>query len=117
MKQSVSEIKPAYSRFNDLISPQARIEAAEQDEKQIIIGGCFQDARNPFLFQPITTTDAAWNYDPNVPGRRAHTASLDLDCPSKQRPNNHDVAFSGRLLEATRQQPSYHFWMSEVRIV
>ena len=68
MEQADSQIKPAYSRFHDLISPQARIEAAEQDEKQIIIGGRFQDARNPLLFQPIATTDAAWNDDPNILG-------------------------------------------------
>lgn len=104
MKQSVSQIEPAYSRFDDFISPQARIDAAQQDEKQIIICGRFQDARNSFLVQPITTTDAAWNYDPDVPSWRAHTAPLDLDCPSKQRPNNHDIAFSGRLLEAAGQE-------------
>ena len=102
MKQSVSQIKPAYSRFNDFISPQARIEATEQDEKQIIIGDRLQDARNSFVVQPITTTDAAWNYDPDVPRPRSHTAPLDLDCPSKQRPNNYDRACRGRFLEATR---------------
>ena len=116
MKQSVSQIKPAYARFNDLISPQPH-QSSQQDEKQIIIGGGFQDACNSFFVQPIATTDAAWNYDPNVPSRRAHTAPLDLDCPSKQRPNNHDIAFSGRFLETTDGKGVVRFWMSEVRIV
>ena len=104
MEQPVFEIKPAYPRFHDFISPQTRIEAAEQDEKQIIIWSCFQHALNSFFPKPITTTDAAWNYDSNIPSWCAQTASLDLDCPPEQRTDNHDVAFSGRFPEATSQQ-------------
>ena len=68
MEQAVSEIKPAHPRFDDLISPETRVEAAEQDEKQIVIRSRIQDPRNPLLFQPIATPDAAGNDDSKISG-------------------------------------------------
>jgi hypothetical protein len=51
MERDMKPIAAAYPRFHDFIPPQARIEAAEQDEKQIVIWSCFQHARKFFLSQ------------------------------------------------------------------
>ena len=103
-EQAVFEIKPAHPCFHNLVPPQTCIEGAEQDEKQFIAWECFRDARNPLLFQPIATTNSAWNDNADSSSGSIQSASLDFDSPPKQRPNDHDVAFSGRFFESTRKQ-------------